>query len=71
MLPITNVSFYGSPGTIKDKFKNKRINTRVSANNKTTELLAKNETVAKTLPKKSKTKRILTTSLLTLGKPFF
>ena len=50
---ISSVAFQGSPYTVTEKLKNKKLN-RTLANSKATELLAKNETVEKSIPKKKK-----------------
>ena len=53
---ISSIAFQAAPGKIPEKLRTKgqkAINQRV-INGKTTEVLAKNETVKKSIPKKSK-----------------
>ena len=67
VLPISNVVFQASPYATTEKLKNKTLN-RTLANSKATEILAKNETVEKSIPKKKNNKKkLLTTILLTVG----
>ena len=64
---VSNIVFQASPYATAEKLKNKTLN-RTLANNKATEILAKNETVEKSIPKKKNNKKkLLTTILLTVG----
>lgn len=66
---ISNISFQANSGKIPEKLskKGQKALNRPRVNSKATEVLAKNETVQKTIPKKSKKRKLITTALLTVG----